>query len=71
MATYTPDELEDLPTLCVGQCCSLKIDLESPAKRVWLCRVGGGVTIEHYFGRKWQKVSGDCYSVKGASDSRR
>lgn len=57
---YTPKDLQDLPTLCVGQCCSLKI--EEPTVRVWLCRVAGGVTVEHYRAKtgRWETVAGDC-----------
>ena len=55
---YSPAELAALPTLCVGQCCSLKI--ETPTMRVWLCRVGGGVSIEKYNGERWEVVAGDC-----------
>lgn len=58
---YLPSDLEDMPTLCVGQCCSLKID--GPRVRVWLCRSGGGVSIERYDPQteRWRKVEGDCY----------
>lgn len=59
-AIYEPSELRDLPTLCVGQCCSLKIDTGN--MRVWLCRVGGGVTIERYRNGRWDTVEGDCYA---------
>lgn len=38
MTRYTADEIRDLPTLCVGQCCNLKVD--TGAVRVWLCRCG-------------------------------
>ena len=55
---YSPEELRNLPTLCVGQCCSLKIETET--MRVWLCRVAGGVTIERYNGQRWETVAGDC-----------
>ncbi len=56
---YSPADLEDMPTLCVGQCCSLKI--ETPTMRVWLCRVAGGVTIEKYNQvTGWSTVAGDC-----------
>ena len=55
---YSPSELENMPTLCVGQCCSLKIDTGNT--RVWLCRVAGGVTIEKYDGSRWNIVAGDC-----------
>lgn len=59
---YTPKELEKLPTLCVGQCCSLKIQTDS--MRVWLCRVSGGVTIERYDqSNGWTVVAGDCYDT--------
>ena len=53
-----PEWLATLPTLCVGQCCSLKID--EGDHRTWLCRVAGGVTIERYDGRQWRKVAGGC-----------
>ena len=55
---YTAAELEDLPTLCVGQCCSLKVDTGN--MRVWLCRVARGVTIERYRDNRWITVAGDC-----------
>lgn len=55
---YAPSDLESLPTLCVGQCCSLKI--ETPTMRVWLCRVAGGVTIERYRNGQWTVVAGNC-----------
>ena len=58
---YSPADLENLPTLCVGQCCSLKIDTGN--MRVWLCRVAGGVTIERYDGNRWNTVAGDCSDV--------
>ncbi len=61
---YSPEELADLPTLCVGQCCSLKID--TGEMRVWLCRVAGGVTIERYRGGRWETVAGGCYDTGGA-----
>lgn len=55
---YSPAELEAMPTLCVGQCCSLKI--EARDLRVWLCRVAGGVTIERCIEGRWVTVAGDC-----------
>jgi hypothetical protein len=57
-AIYTADEIRDLPTLCVGQCCSLKID--TGTMRVWLCRVGDGVSIERYRDGRWTVVEGGC-----------
>lgn len=59
MKVYAMD-LRALPTLCVGQCCSLKI--EDSRERVWLCRVNGGVTVERLDGRGWVVVSGGCSS---------
>jgi hypothetical protein len=58
---YLPEDLEDMPTLCTGQCCSLKV--ESERERVWLCRVGGGVSIERYNSKtgQWRVVEGNCY----------
>lgn len=57
---YPPDMLRSMPTLCTGQCCSLKID--QPGTRVWLCRVAGGVTIERYNANDgcWETVAGSC-----------
>lgn len=61
----TPESIENLPTLATGQCCSLK--RETPRKRVWLCRVAGGVTVEVYdddTGR-WEVTRGGCYATEG------
>ncbi len=58
LRTYTPADIEPLPTLCVGQCCDLKI--ETPTQRVWLCRVGGGVTVESLRNGRWHITSGSC-----------
>lgn len=55
---YTAQTLATMPTLCTGQCCSLKV--ETAAMRVWLCRVEGGVTIEEYNGRRWEITGGGC-----------
>lgn len=60
---YRPKDLEGLPTLCVGQCCSLKID--TGGVRVWLCRVAGGVTIENCINGRWVTVAGDCTDTGG------
>lgn len=59
---FTREELASLPTLCVGQCCSLKI--EDTDRRVWLCRVAGGITIERYDAKKgrWYSAEGGCQS---------
>lgn len=58
---YTQDDLEHLPTRCVGQCCNLKIDADQ--HRVWLCRVGGGVSVETLSPRgNWVTTSGSCYA---------
>ena len=54
---FTASTLERMPTLAVGQCCSLKID--SYPLRVWLCRMGRGVTIETH-----NPVSGE-WEAKG------
>jgi len=60
---YAREELEAMPTLCVGQCCSLKVD--EPRRRIWICRVGGGVTVEHYDQKsgRWENALGDCYNT--------
>lgn len=61
---YTKAELEELPTLCVGQCCSLKV--EEPRRRIWLCRVAGGVSVEHYTPStgRWETALGDCNNTE-------
>ena len=53
-----PDDIEDLPTLCTGQCCDLKSETRN--RRVWLCRVAGGVTVEALRHGRWETVSGSC-----------
>lgn len=61
-------DIARLATLCVAQCCSLKI--EDERERVWLCRVGGGVTVERYnesTGR-WEVVSGSCYALEARAE---
>jgi hypothetical protein len=57
---WSVEELKAMPTLHTGQCCSCKVDAGN--FRVWVCRVGGGVTVEQYkqaTGR-WETVSGGC-----------
>lgn len=58
---YKPSDLEGRPTLHQGQCCDCKID--SGGVRVWLCRVGGGVTIENCLNGRWIVIAGDCYDT--------
>jgi hypothetical protein len=58
--TFWSFELESLPTLCVGQCCDLKVDTGDT--RVWLCRVADGVTVEQRVGRGWEITDGSCES---------
>ena len=57
------EELKAMPTLSEGQCCNLKVD--TAALRVWLCRVGGGVTVEQYqpMRGRWETVAGNCSNV--------
>ena len=51
--------LKALPTRFQGQCCDCKVNANGV--RVWLCRVGGGVSIEQYQrDGGWHKVSGGC-----------
>lgn len=64
--TETARALKSLPTLSAGQCCDLKID--DGERRVWICRVGGGVTVEKLIrgygmvGDRWRVVEGGCSS---------
>lgn len=50
--------LNKLPTLAVGQCCSLKVD--AFPVRVWVCRMGNGVTVETYnpVEKRWDAKGG-------------
>lgn len=56
---YTPAELRNLRTLSTGACCDLKIDRRT--ERVWLCRSGGGVSIERKArDGRWYVSEGGC-----------
>ena len=61
---FSENALDKLPTLAVGQCCSLKID--TFPVRVWLCRSGQGVTIETYnpTAGRYEITQGGCYSER-------
>lgn len=65
---YTIKELDAMPTLCTGQCCSLKVS--EPRRRVWLCRVAGGVSVEHYNPKtgRWSVVLGSCDNTQEGDD---
>lgn len=61
MKTYTPEELEELPTLAVGQADDLKVD--DGETRVWLCRCGPDdgyfgppVAYERLIAGRWETV---------------
>jgi hypothetical protein len=41
-----------------SQCCDLKI--ADGSMRVWLCRVGGGISIEKLVNDRWRRVEGGC-----------
>lgn len=64
---YSLDELEKLPTLCIGQADNLKIETES--ERVWLSRCGiedgepydNKVSIETLINGSW--VTSDVYEA--------
>ncbi len=67
-AIYSAEELAGMPTLSAGHCCNLKVD--TGGLRVWLCRVGGGVTVEKYADGRWSNVAGGCmrgqdYPIEG------
>lgn len=59
---YTADEIRDKPTISSGHCCNLKIDAGD--MRVWLCRVGDGVTIERLRDGVWRTVNGGCMAYE-------
>lgn len=56
---YNPKALESFKTISTSQCCDLKIEVGDT--RVWLCRVGGGVTEERRTRNgKWRWSAGGC-----------
>jgi hypothetical protein len=58
--TWVASELVVFANLASGQCCNLKY--ETKTHRVWLCRVGGGVTVETLTDGRWRVSSGSCTS---------
>jgi hypothetical protein len=59
MITITASDFVNSPTLGRGQCCDLKRD--EHGCRVWVCRVGGGVTVESLgTDGRWRVTSGGC-----------
>lgn len=64
---WDKEALGKLPSIAIGQCCSLKV--QQNGVRVWLCRTYGGVTVEQYktsTGR-WEVVEGACDEKEGES----
>ena len=59
MLNFDKTALKGMPTIHQGQCCDCKQDTGSI--RVWICRVGGGVTIEQLIDGRWEIVAGGCY----------
>lgn len=59
---YSSDINLIVPVLAQGQCCDLKID--DGKHRVWLCRVGGGVTVETLHRGRWEVTSGNCTALR-------
>lgn len=66
MRKYTALEIRPLQTLSTGQCCSLKI--QSKTQRVWLRRVGNGVSVETLSGGRWTITSGSCTSTEARGE---
>lgn len=65
MAYYTAEDMRHVPTLEKGQCCNLKVD--AGTIRIWLCRVGGGITIETLDANGvWVFEDGGCHSPKAS-----
>lgn len=52
--SWSVDELEKLPTLCVGQADNLKVD--TGTIRVWLSRVDNSISIEQLVNGRWVLV---------------
>jgi hypothetical protein len=61
---YLASDVQALPTIHSAHCCDLKI--ERPMLRVWLCRVGRGVTVETFEQDDWIITSGSCTSTSAA-----
>jgi hypothetical protein len=66
MRRFTLEELEAMPTLCVGQAADLKVESdEGDGIRIWLSRCGvadgepyeNKVSVEKYVNLRWQEVS--------------
>lgn len=57
---YVATNLVPYAVLARGQCCNLK--LQDSQHRVWLCRTGGGVTVESLVDGKWRVYDGGCYA---------
>jgi len=57
---YVASNMVVFANLASGQCCSLKY--EATDHRVWLCRSGGGVTVETLVDGKWRVFDGGCYA---------
>ena len=59
--TWTPENLESLPTLATGQADDLKLEFtdDGHKHRVWLCRVTNRVSVEYYnaYRGKWQTLN--------------
>lgn len=53
-----------LRTLRSGCCCDLK--LETPAHRIWHCRVSGEVTLETLVNGRWVVECGSCTEGGGS-----
>lgn len=72
MRTYTVEELEALPTLCVGQADNLKVD--DGKERVWLARCGAEdgqvyqINHETLINGRWV-VTSEYAPVDGAFDA--
>jgi hypothetical protein len=60
--SYKAKDLKTLPTISAAHCCNLKV--HDDGLRVWLCREGGGVSVEQYDERRgrWVVTDGSCYA---------
>lgn len=55
---YVATDMVPYATLATERCCHLKLDTGDV--RVFLCRIGGGVTVKRLDNGRWAIFSGSC-----------
>lgn len=54
----TEEDVREAETIDQGHCCDCKYD--DRQHKVWVCRVGNGISVEALIGGSWRVVAGDC-----------